>query len=154
MVLGSIQPLTEVSTRIIFWGKGGRWVRLITLPPSCAVVMRTGNLNFLEYSGPLQACNGTALPFYCKLELKRIFQPRSPSKSEDRHRLLLREEELTLTKRERGNSWLCSAGLSAKSKEVSMSGLPRAECTPDNSEGKYSQTPCCPALKSVTAPTC
>jgi hypothetical protein len=25
--------------------------------------MESGNLNFLEPSGPLQACNGTALPF-------------------------------------------------------------------------------------------
>ena len=41
--------------------KGGRCVRLTTLPPSCAVVMKSGNLNFLEPSGPLQACNGTAL---------------------------------------------------------------------------------------------
>ena len=24
--------------------------------------MQSGNLNFLEFSGPLQACNGTALP--------------------------------------------------------------------------------------------
>ena len=30
----------------------------------CAVVMKSGNLNFLELSGPLQAPNGTALPFY------------------------------------------------------------------------------------------
>jgi len=30
------------------------------LPPSCAVVMKSGSLNFLEPSGPLQACNGTA----------------------------------------------------------------------------------------------
>ena len=37
-------------------------MRLTTLPPSCAVVMKSGNLNFLEPSGPLQACNGTALP--------------------------------------------------------------------------------------------
>ena len=44
-------------------GKGGRCVRLTTLPPSCAVVMKSGNLYFLEPSGPLQACNGTALPF-------------------------------------------------------------------------------------------
>ena len=41
--------------------KGGRCVRLTTLPPSCAVVMKCRNLNFLEPSGPLQACNGTAL---------------------------------------------------------------------------------------------
>jgi hypothetical protein len=36
-------------------------VRLATLPPSCAVVKKSGNLKFLEPSGPLQACNGTAL---------------------------------------------------------------------------------------------
>ena len=43
--------------------------------------MKSGNLNFLEPSGPLQACNETALPllisyhipyvnleFYCKME--------------------------------------------------------------------------------------
>jgi len=30
------------------------------LPPSCAVVTKSGNLNFLEPSGPVQACNGTA----------------------------------------------------------------------------------------------
>ena len=26
--------------------------------------MKSGNLNFLEPSGPLQVCNGTALPFF------------------------------------------------------------------------------------------
>jgi hypothetical protein len=54
MTLGSTQPLTGVFPG----GKGGRCVRLTTLPPSCAVVMKSGNLNFLEPSGPLQACNG------------------------------------------------------------------------------------------------
>jgi len=34
------------------------------LPPSCAVVTKYGNLNFLESSGTVQAYNGTALPFY------------------------------------------------------------------------------------------
>jgi len=43
-------------------GKGGRCLRLTTLPPSCAVVMKSGNLNFLEPPGPLQDCNGTVLP--------------------------------------------------------------------------------------------
>ena len=62
LTLGSTQPLTEMSTRSISWGKDIRCVRLTTLPPSCAVVMNSGNLNFLEPSGPLQACNGTALP--------------------------------------------------------------------------------------------
>jgi hypothetical protein len=38
MALGSTQPLTEMSTRgnLLAWGKGGRYVGLITLPPSCA----------------------------------------------------------------------------------------------------------------------
>ena len=44
-------------------GKGGRCVRLTTLPPSC-VVMKAGNLNFLEPSGTLQACNGTDFMVY------------------------------------------------------------------------------------------
>jgi len=46
----------------VWSGKGGRCVWLTTLRPSCAVVTKSGNLNFLEPSGPLQACNGTALP--------------------------------------------------------------------------------------------
>jgi len=44
-------------------GKCGLCVRLTTLPPSCAVVMKSGNLNFLEHIGALQACNGPDLPF-------------------------------------------------------------------------------------------
>jgi hypothetical protein len=58
MSLGSTPPLTEISTR----GKCGWSIRLTNLPPSSAVVMKSGNLNFLESSGPLQACNGIALP--------------------------------------------------------------------------------------------
>ena len=36
------------------------------LPQSCALVTKSGNLNFLEISGLVQACNGTALylPIY------------------------------------------------------------------------------------------
>ena len=64
MALGSTQPLSEMNIRhISLGGKGGRCVRLTTLPPSC-VVMKSGNLKFLEPSGPLQACNRTSLPFY------------------------------------------------------------------------------------------
>jgi len=58
MALGSTQPLTVEFPR----GKCGRCVRLTTLPPSCDVVMKSGKINFLEPSGPLKACNGTALP--------------------------------------------------------------------------------------------
>ena len=64
MALGLTRTLTEMSIPGVFpGGNGGRCVRLTTLPPSCAIVMKSGNLNFLEPSGPLQACNGTALPF-------------------------------------------------------------------------------------------
>ena len=52
--------------------KDGRCVRLTTLPPSCAAVTKSGNLNFLESSGPVQACNGTALPFYCRVILQKL----------------------------------------------------------------------------------
>ena len=50
-------------------GKGGRCVRLTTLPPSCTVVTKSGNLKFLERSGPLQACNGTDLPLLLLLSV-------------------------------------------------------------------------------------
>jgi hypothetical protein len=67
MAVVSTQPLTEMSTGSISWGKCCRFVRLTTLPPYCAVVMKSVNLNFLESSGPPQACNGTALPFFTLL---------------------------------------------------------------------------------------
>jgi hypothetical protein len=66
--LGSNQPLTEMSTRSISRGTCGRCVRLTTLPPSCAVVKKSGNLNFLEPSGSPQPCNGTAF-FYIYIHL-------------------------------------------------------------------------------------
>ena len=40
--------------------KGGRCVRLTTYHHP----VPSGSLNFLEPSGPVQACNGTALPLY------------------------------------------------------------------------------------------
>jgi hypothetical protein len=55
---GLNQSLTEWAPGVFSGGKGGRCLRLTF----CAVVMKSGNLNFLELSGPLQACNGTALP--------------------------------------------------------------------------------------------
>jgi hypothetical protein len=44
-------------------GKCGVCVRLKNLPPPFAVVKKSGNLKFLEPSGSLQTCNGTALLF-------------------------------------------------------------------------------------------
>jgi len=45
------------------------------LPPSCAVVTKSGNLNFLEPSGPVKACNGTALSFTTVTQVKVKFFP-------------------------------------------------------------------------------
>ena len=66
MALGLMQPLTEMSTRNISWGggKGGRYVRLTALPPSCANCLDIREPQLLEPSGPVQACNGIDLPFF------------------------------------------------------------------------------------------
>ena len=69
MGLGSTQPLTEMSTRGISWRRPVR--KADNLPPSCAVVTKSGDLNFLEPSGPLRACNGAALPLSFKLSRLR-----------------------------------------------------------------------------------
>ena len=56
MALGLTQPLTEMSTRNIFWGgKGGRCVGLTTLPPSCAYCLEIWEP---QPPGTLGACPG------------------------------------------------------------------------------------------------
>ena len=40
----------------------GLYVGLTTLPPSWAVVSKSGRLSLLERSGPVQACYGTTVP--------------------------------------------------------------------------------------------
>jgi hypothetical protein len=39
-------------------------MRLTTLPPSCGIVMKSGNLNFLEPSGPPRPVMGLLYLFY------------------------------------------------------------------------------------------
>ena len=58
MALGSTQPLKETSIRCISWGYRRPVVRLTSLPPSCAVVMKSWNLNFLEPSGHSRLVTG------------------------------------------------------------------------------------------------
>ena len=41
-------------------GKGSQCVGMTTLPPSRLIFLKSGSLNLLELSGPVQACNGTA----------------------------------------------------------------------------------------------
>ena len=65
MALKLTQPLTEMSNRNISWGvnaagaKGWQPYRL-----HVPIVLKFGNLSLLETSGPLQACNGMALPYF------------------------------------------------------------------------------------------
>jgi hypothetical protein len=58
------QPLTEISSRNISWGvkaAGAQgWQPYHIYVP---IVLKSGNLNLLEPSGPVQACNGIALHF-------------------------------------------------------------------------------------------
>jgi len=53
LVLGLTLPLTETSTRNIFWGKGGRCVGLTSLPLRMPIVLKSGSINLLELSGPV-----------------------------------------------------------------------------------------------------
>ena len=52
-------------------GGGSQSVGLTTLPPTCAMpnVLKSGSLNHLEPSGPVQASNGIALPSSIKDQL-------------------------------------------------------------------------------------
>jgi hypothetical protein len=91
MALGSTQPLTEMSTRSISWGVKAvvawgwqpyhhpvllscnlgtltSWNPLGRSRPVTGLLY----LNFLEPSGPLQACNRTALPLYSDLYPKSV----------------------------------------------------------------------------------
>jgi len=63
MALVSTQPLTEMSTWSISWGvkeTGAQGWQPYHLHVS--IVLKSVSVNFLEPSGPVQACNGIALP--------------------------------------------------------------------------------------------
>jgi len=53
--------------------KGGRCVGLKPYHLHVPTVLKSGSLNLLEASGPFQACNGIALPFYYRLLEARGF---------------------------------------------------------------------------------
>ena len=69
MDLGSTQPLTEISTRSIYWGKGGRCVRLISyhhpVPLSCNLGILT-SWNLLGHSGTVTGLIYFTLLFLCE----------------------------------------------------------------------------------------
>ena len=78
MALGLTQPLTEMSNRNISWGVKAAGVYgwqpyHIPVP----IVLKSGSLNLLEPSGPVQACDGDCFSF--KLLSSKV---RSPLKCE------------------------------------------------------------------------
>jgi hypothetical protein len=60
---GLTHCLAEMTTRNISWGKDGRCVGLKPYHLYVPIVLKSGSLNLLEHSEPIQACNGIALPF-------------------------------------------------------------------------------------------
>jgi hypothetical protein len=65
MVLGLTQPLTEMSTRNNSWGvKAAGAYSWQPYQLHVPIVLKSGSLNLLEPYGPVQACNGIALPFF------------------------------------------------------------------------------------------
>jgi len=67
MAVRSTQPLIEMSTRNFLGGKatGAYGWQLYHL--HVLTVLKIGSLNLLEPYGPVQACNGIALPYLLPL---------------------------------------------------------------------------------------
>ena len=55
------------------------------LPPYRAVVMKSGSLNFLESSGPAQACYGRTLPFLQIMKTNTIISNELKYRDENTH---------------------------------------------------------------------
>ena len=63
MALELTQPLTEMSTRNVSWGvKAAGAYGWHPYHLRVSIVLKSGSLNLLEYSGPVQGCNGIAPP--------------------------------------------------------------------------------------------
>ena len=65
VALGLTQPLTEITRNISWEVKAASVYGWQTYLLHVPIVLKSGSLNLLEPSGPVQACNGIALPFTC-----------------------------------------------------------------------------------------
>jgi hypothetical protein len=73
VALGLTQPLTEMSTRMFPEGlKVSGAYGWQPYHPHVPIFLKSGSLNLLEPSGPVQACIGIALPF-CFLFCTKLF---------------------------------------------------------------------------------
>ena len=70
MTLDSTQPLTEINTRNISWGKDDRCIGLTNLSSSCADYLEMGEPYSPGNSVPVQACNGIALHLHLQRTIK------------------------------------------------------------------------------------
>jgi hypothetical protein len=74
MAVRLTQPVREMSTRHVSWGlkaAGAQgWQPYHLHVPT---VLKSGSLNLLEPSGPVQACNGIALPFALQLGVQAFY---------------------------------------------------------------------------------
>jgi len=71
--LGRVTKGTHMFKLLTYLLTCGRCVRLTTLPPSCAVVTKSGSLNFLEPSGHLGPVMGLIYPFFYLLHCAESF---------------------------------------------------------------------------------
>jgi len=63
LALGVTQTLTEISIRDFSGGKGGQCAGLQSYHIHVLTVLKSGNLNLLEPSGPVQSLTGIALRY-------------------------------------------------------------------------------------------
>ena len=74
MALRLTQPLTEMSTRNISWGiKAAGAYGWQPFHLHVPIVLKSGSLNLLEPSGPVQTCNGIALPLFIFVRKIRLW---------------------------------------------------------------------------------
>ena len=75
-VCPGVDSASKNEYRDIPGGKGGRCVRVTTLPLPCAECLEVWSLNRPEPSGPHRPVIGIALPFLCLLK-RRLCWPQS-----------------------------------------------------------------------------